>query len=290
MSRFQITCRAGVLSAAAAAAVVLGAAGPALADVTVDPPSAPQGGGADLTFRVTNTDPGPVTRIKLVLPVDSPIGEVYPLSVDDWAPLIASRALQEPLATSHGSTTETAASITWIAMPGYSLAPGRSADLTVAVGPLPTLSSMVFTVQASHADGSAAAAMPPATLKLTPATAADQAAQAAEHASHDGTGSTSGGTTSGGTAGSPDDAAFAAIVAQAGQGPSGWAISGWILAALAAAAALVAVLRGRRRAGTTADDDGEPEADEPRDDEGKEKVGAGAGRARTGGWRYQEPE
>jgi hypothetical protein len=280
VSRFQITCRAGVLSAAAAAAVVLGAAGPALADVTVDPPSAPQGGGADLTFRVTNSDPSPVTHIKLVLPTDSPIGEVYPLSVDDWAPLIASRTLQEPLSTSHGSTTETAESITWIAMPGKSLAPGKSADLTVAVGPLPTLSSMQFPVQATHADGSAAVAMPPAILKLTPATAADQAAQAAQHAGHEGTDTTTDGTDT-----SADDSAFAAIVAQSDQGPSGWAISGWILAALAAAAALVAVWRGRRRAAA----EPEAQADEPADD-AKEPVGAGAGKTRTGGWRYQEPE
>jgi hypothetical protein len=313
VSRFPITCRAGVLSAATAAAVVLGAVGPALADVTVDPPSAPQGGGANLTFRVTNTDPTAITRVTLLLPADSPIAEVYPLSVDDWAPLIVNRALQTPLATIHGGTpaTETAASITWIAMPGSALAPGRSADLSVAVGPLPTLSSIQFTLQATHADGTPAVAMPPATLALTPATAADQATQAAEHAGHGATDPTAGGT-------SADDFPWAAIVAPADQGPSGWAISGWILAALAAAAALVSLRRGRRRAAAAAQAADEPRTDEPTADEppadesrvdespgdessaddppgdppdgAKEPIGAGAGKVRASGWRYQEPE
>jgi len=289
VSRFLITRRAGVLTAAAAAAV-LGTAAPALADVTVNPASAVQGSGENLTFRVTNTEKVPVTRIKLVLPADSPIAEVYPLSVDDWAPQITTRDLQTALPTIHGdtSTTETAAAITWFAVPGKSLAPGKSTDLSVAVGPLPTLSQMQFTIQTTHADGSAGAAMPPATLALTPGTAEQQAAA---HAGHAATGTTADG--------SADDSAFAAVVAQADQGPSMWSIAGWIFAALAAAAAIFAWVKGRRKQGPAADAE---DAEKPTDkteptakaeaasaDDAKEPVGAGAaGKIRVSSWRYQD--
>jgi hypothetical protein len=271
VSRFLITRRAGVLAFAAAAAV-LGTAAPALADVTVDPPSAPQGGAANLTFRVTNTEHSAITRVKLLLPADTPIAEVYPLSVDDWAPQITNRRLQVPLATIHGGTpaTETAAAITWIAMPGKALAPGRSADLSVAVGPLPTLSEMRFTVRATYANGIAGPALPPATLKLTPATAAEQAA-------HDGMEMTTGDPDTS----AADDAAFAAVVAQANRRPSVWSIAGWVLAALAAAGAVSTVLRGRRRTAEAADAHA---AEEPAD-EAREPVGAAAGGAR---WRYRD--
>lgn len=83
--------RVGVLVTAAAGGVLL-VAGPALADVTVNPPSAPQGEGADLAFHITNTGPQPITALRLTWPADMPVAEVYPLSVPDWAPGSASRS------------------------------------------------------------------------------------------------------------------------------------------------------------------------------------------------------
>jgi hypothetical protein len=279
VSRFLITRRAGVLTAAAAAAV-LGTAAPALADATVSPSSAPQGSGANLTFRVTNTEQSPITRVKLLLPVDSPIAEVYPLSVDDWAPQITNRKLQTPLATIHGGTpaTETAADITWIAMPGKSLAPGKSADLSVAVGPLPTLSQMQFTIQATYANGSAGAAMPPVSLALTPATAEDQAAA---HAGHAGAATTAPGSGSS----AADDSAFAAVVA-ANQGPSLWSIAGWVIAGLAGVGAIVMAFRRRKGEETEAPGDPAESADPAESDEPKETVGAGA--AKVTSWSYRD--
>ena len=257
---------------ATAAAAVLGTAGPALADVTVDPPSAVQGSGQNLTFRVTNTEQSPITRVKLVLPADTPIAEVYPLSVDDWAPQITNRKLQTPLATIHGGTpaTETASAITWIAMPGKALAPGKSADLSVAVGPLPTLSQMQFTVQATL-DGSAApVAMPPVSLTLTAATAADQAAAAAGHAGHEGTGTTT-----------DESGSLLPVTTDRSQGFG--SIAGWIVAALAGAAAVFALIRGRRRTAAPA-----AVSEQAGTEETKEPVGAGAGKVRASSWRYQD--
>jgi hypothetical protein len=271
VSRNLIPRRAGVLAATVTAGV-LGMACPAMADVTVDPPSAPQGSGANVHFKVTNTAQSAITKVKLVMPADTPVAEVFPLSVDNWAPLITNRKLATPLTSIHGGTpvTETAASITWIAVKGKAIAPGQSADLAVALGPLPTTSQIRFTVEPTYADGKTGPAMPPAMLTLTPAAAGQEATG---HSGHSGTGSTSGDS-------SADDAAFAAVVSQAEQGPGFWTIAGWVVAALAVAGAVVMMLRGRRR---SAPSDTADEPDEPADDQ--EPVAAGT---RVTAWSYKD--
>ena len=264
--------RAGVLTLAAAGGVLLmagpAAAGPSTADVTVSPPTAVQGSGENLMFHVTNTAQSAITKIKLILPADSPIAEVYPLSADNWAPAITQQTLATPLATIHGGApaTETAKDITWTAMPGKALAPGQAADLGVAIGPLPTLSQLLFSIESTYADGHAAAPLP-VSLTLTPA-----AAGPADPAHHPGT-----------TGTDPDADLFARTVAEADQGPGFWSVAGWIVAALIAIGALVAVLRSRHRG--EPDDDDEPSApDEP--DEQKAPVSAGA--ARVTSWSYRD--
>ncbi|GAA0568930.1 hypothetical protein GCM10010172_61580 [Paractinoplanes ferrugineus] len=229
--------------------MVIGAlvAAPAFADVTVSPTTAAQGSGENLTFHVTNTGTAPVQTIAVQLPNDTAIAEMYPLSVDDWAPKIEMKPLATPLATIHGGTpaTEAAHSITWLAMPGRQLAPGGSADLSIAIGPLPTLSSMAFTVATTYADGKAGPTMP-AQISLTPAVEG----QTATHAH--------GGTVTDTTDASGDDAeaaVFADAVADATRGPSIWAIGGWVVAGLALLGSAILVVRSRHRAG----DDDEPD-------------------------------
>ncbi len=264
--------RAGVLAVAAAAGVLC-AASPAAADVTVSPPSAPQGGSVNATFKVTNTAQSAITKVKLLLPADLPVAEVYPLSVDDWAPQITLRSLDTPLTSIHGGTpvTETASAISWTAMPGKALAPGRSADLMLSMGPLPVSAQMSFTVQPTYADPAVKGApMPPAVLTLTPAAPGQGTAT---HPGH------SGGTAAEGTDGA--EAAALAALLDANDGPGFWSIAGWVVAALAVAAGAVAVLRSRRRPAAPA---AEPEAAEPRD---KELVGA-AQAARVTSWSYRD--
>lgn len=241
--------RAGALTAASAAAVFF-AAGPAAADVTVSPASAPQGGGANLTFHVTNDGAEPITEVTLRIPADTPIAEVYPLSVDDWAPRISWQKLSRPIQQIHGATPvdEVPSAITWIAVNGTTIAPGASADLTVAVGPLPALSSMRFAVDARHADGSAAPAMAPAALTLIPS---------------DGTTTTShhGGAATGAdrtAALSPAEQAAFDEILDAGGGPAVLPVAGWVVAALALLGAGWALLRNRHRAPEEEPDDGEP--------------------------------
>jgi hypothetical protein len=154
-------------------------------------------------------------------------------------------------------------------MPGKALAPGKSADLGVAMGPLPTSAQMSFTVQPTYADPAKGAAMPPVVLQLTPAAPGQEAGT---HSGHTGTGT--------GSASDADAATFAALI-DAGSGPSFWTIAGWVVAALAAVAAAIAVLRSRRRNQAGVE---EPEAT---DEQAKELVGA-TGTPRVTAWSYQD--
>lgn len=270
VSRNLIWTRAGVLAAASAVAV-LATAAPALADASVSPPSAAQGSGENLYFTVTNTGASPITRVKLVLPADTPVAEVFPLSVDNWAPQITPLTLSTPLTSIHAGSpvTETASAVTWTAVGTGAIAPGGSAELAVALGPLPTTSTMSFTLEPTYASGSGPA-LAPVVLNLTPA--APGQATTGHH------GAATGG--SGGDVSTAEDAAFQAVVDQADQGPGVWTIAGWVVAALALAAAAVAMLRGRHRASEGDEEPDEGAGDDEPDDERKEPVGA------ISNWRY----
>jgi Domain of unkown function (DUF1775) len=249
---------------AVTAAGVLFAAGPAMADVTVNPATAPQGSGANLSFHVTNDGTAAINEVTLKIPADTPVAEVYPLSVDNWAPKITYQKLKMPLNTIHGGTpaTEAADSITWIAVNGTTIAPGGSADLTVAIGPMPTLSTMRFMVETKYADGKAGPVMP-VSMALTPS-------NGGLPVSHHGAA-----TTTETDATVAEDTMFAALVASTEDDGTSWlSISGWIVAALALLGAGWTMLRNRHRA---AEDEPGPVEDEkePIEDE-KEPVGAGS--------------
>jgi hypothetical protein len=268
VSRNLLARRAGVLAVAVTAAVLGATAPAAAADVTVEPPSAAQGSGANVTFRVTNTAPAAITKVRLVLPKDTPVAEVFPLSVPDWAPQIENMKLAKPLTSIHGGTpvTETAAAISWIAVRGRNLAPGKTAELSVALGPLPMVSQMRFTLEPTYADGKAGPALPAAMLTLTPA----DGQQAPGHTSgHAGTGSAT------------EDQQFAELVGQAEDDGGGfWSAAGWIVAALVGAAAVVALMRGRRRGAELP----ETPAAEPEPEDAGEPVAAGA---KVSAWSYR---
>jgi hypothetical protein len=210
--------RAGVLAAAIAAGVLCAAA-PASADVTVSPPSVTRGEGVDLTFHVVNDHRVALTKVRLVLPPATPIAEVYPLSVPDWGPQIASRTLAKPVESIHGGTpvTEATASITWVAAPGKALQPGAATDLSIAIGPMPEVDRMSFEIQPTYADGSAGPAIAPVALTLTPAVAAPPVAEAFVYEPE----------------GTPD-------------GPGWSSVAGWIVALLTAAGGVFMLMRSRR--------------------------------------------
>nr|MDT0657399.1 YcnI family protein [Micromonospora sp. DSM 115978] len=156
------TARTGLAVVATALAVgsgvVLGTivgAAPAAADVTVTPAQAVQGDPARLTFRVTEERPGAhTTRIQLRFPDATPIAEIWPMSVRDWAPQITMRKLDQPLpGLHHGSTTEVVSAITWIRATPAGDDP-QPAELSISLGPMPTQGDrMTFTVVQTYSDG-----------------------------------------------------------------------------------------------------------------------------------------
>ncbi|MGK5685539.1 DUF1775 domain-containing protein [Actinoplanes sp. URMC 104] len=245
MRHFQLARRAGVPVAVAALGVL--AATPALADVTVSPSTAVQGSGENFKLHVTNDGDKPIRTVTVRLPADTPVAEVYPLSVDDWAPRIETRTVSTELPTLHGGvpTDQAASAITWLAMPGRDLAPGASTDLTVAIGPLPSLSTFQLRVATTYADGKPGPAVPPAAIKLT---ADPTGGQQAGH----GHGGGASGTTE-----DPEAQLFEDTVADAERGPSVWSIAGWVVAGLALLGGAVMMVRARHRA----------EEDEPDEDE-----------------------
>jgi hypothetical protein len=220
ISRFP---RRACVLAGAVAAGVLGGASPASADVTVSPTTATQGDGVNLTFRVVNDHPKALlTKIRLVLPTDTPVAEVDPLSVPDWGPQIAYRTLDTPLQSIHGGTpvTDVTASITWVAAPGRALKPGKATAVMIGIGPMPEVDRMTFEIQPSYADGSAGPTIAPVEVALTAPSAA-----AADPA-----------------LGADPDVTVAAPDSSRSWADLGW----WILALLVAVGAAVALRRSRR--------------------------------------------
>ncbi|MEV6303575.1 DUF1775 domain-containing protein [Actinoplanes sp. NPDC051861] len=265
MRHLGMARRAGVL-AAVTAAVVLSAAAPAAADVTVNPSSAVQGSGENLYFSVPNEGSTSVKEVTLRIPVDTPIAEVYPLSVNDWAPKIEWRDLNTAIQPIHGASpvTKVPSAITWLSV-GKKLEPGQSTELAIAAGPLPLLSTMKFTVDVTYADGTKAAEEAVA-LALTPGTGVG-----GHHT-----------TATGDTQLTPaEEAAFNKIMDDADAGPSFAAISGWVVAALALLGAGFVMWRNRHRA--TEEEPGDTPAEPTEsEDEDKEPVSAG-----TSKWAFK---
>jgi uncharacterized protein YcnI len=147
--------RAVAVSLGAAAAGAVAFAAPAAADVTVTPPVALRGGPAQLAFHIPEERTGAyTTKVELLVPQETPIAEIYPMSVDNWAPQVVTRQIDHPVELIHGtSTTEVPASISWIWAGDAAPTPGQSAELRISLGPMPQVDRVVFTVVQTYSDG-----------------------------------------------------------------------------------------------------------------------------------------
>lgn len=139
-------------------AVVLGglAAGPSAAEVTLTPAEGVQGDAAEITFGVSeDRAPAQTTRIQIVMPDAHPVAEVYPLSTDAWAPMIAYRTLPTALPGVHGAQSNSVVStITWTRAGAPAAAtPGAVNELRISLGPLPQTSDLRFLVVQTYSDG-----------------------------------------------------------------------------------------------------------------------------------------
>jgi uncharacterized protein YcnI len=190
--------RTFALALGAALAGVLPLAPEAAADVTISPTTAVQGDAASVTFHVQNQrGRARTTRVEVDLPPDTPIAEVYPMTVPYWAPRIIMREVKDPLPGLHGSAlTEATSAVIW-ERASDAPAPPAVETLRLEMGPMPETDRLVFTVVQTYSDGtvqrwngpaagspaagSPAAGSPAAegsgtVLVLTPATAGAQGA------------------------------------------------------------------------------------------------------------------
>ncbi|MEV0430782.1 DUF1775 domain-containing protein [Micromonospora sp. NPDC050495] len=242
--------RAAALLAAVAAGTLgwPGAASAAEVTVTTSPAQVRQGDAIELAVVLPEERSGSrTTRIELKMPADAPIGEVYPLSVPDWAPSITTRRLDQPVAGIHAAELDQVTdAVTWIRMPGTR----GAARLSLGMGPMPATDRLTFQVIQTYADGTVVrwadppgGAHPAPTVTLLPpppGTAAhggDAGPAGAAHGGHGAVGggqdgAAPGGATAGGlTAGATDDGPSADLLLGGGllAGLAGGAAIGWLL-------------------------------------------------------------
>ncbi|MEU7572566.1 DUF1775 domain-containing protein [Micromonospora sp. NPDC049240] len=239
---------ASLLAAALAGAVSWpGPAAAAGVTVTTSPGEVRQGDAIELSVVVPADRPGTRTsKIELTMPADAPIGEVYPLSVPDWAPTITTRTLDQPVAGIHAAElNQVTHAVTWLRVPGGGAGTVR---LPLGMGPMPATDRLTFTVVQTYADGTvvrwadpAGGAHPAPTVALLPPLSGA--------APHGGDAGAAGGAHGGhGAPGDPAPADVTAAAPAADDGPSAdLLLGGGLLAGLAGGGAIGWLLSRRRR-------------------------------------------
>ncbi|MEU8330733.1 DUF1775 domain-containing protein [Micromonospora sp. NPDC048839] len=253
--------RIAAVTAVTAAGLLLWPGAAHAVDVTTTPSEARQGDAVRLEFTVPEERAGTKTnQIEVRLPADAPIAEVYPMSVNGWAPRISSRTLDKPVAGIHSSGVSTVTTaVTWVRLGESEPGPAR---LALSMGPMPQAERLTFEVVQTYADGTvvrwADAAGPHRAPALTLLPAAPGAAGPAAHGGHGGPaagGPAAGGPAAGGpAAGGPaaaDNGVDAAPPARSGgadQGSADGMLAAGLLAGLGGGAAIGwLVSRWRRR-------------------------------------------
>jgi len=136
----------------AAAAILILAAVPAFAHVTVNPSEAEKGGFTKLTFRVPNEqDSGNTVKVDVKFPTDHPIASVSVKPKAGWTYQATTSPLATPITTDDGTLTEAVSEIVWS---GGTIKPGEFDEFEVSVGPLPKdVDSLTFPTIQSYDNG-----------------------------------------------------------------------------------------------------------------------------------------
>lgn len=121
--------------AALAGSVVLLAAVPAFAHVTVQPNTAAKGSYSTVAFKVPNEEDGASTiKVEVNLPADHPIASVSIQPVPGWTAKVVKSKLATPIKSDDGTIDEAVTKITWS---GGKIEPGQFQQFPVSFGPLP---------------------------------------------------------------------------------------------------------------------------------------------------------
>ncbi len=132
--------------------IVIAAALPASAHVTVDPDSAPKGGEITLGFRVPNEEPTAGTvKVQIFFPSDHPILGIDPESVPGWTDTTVTSPLNPPVTTDDGTISSYVSEVTWSGGP---IAVGHFLEFHVLAQTLPSdTDQVVFKALQTYADG-----------------------------------------------------------------------------------------------------------------------------------------
>lgn len=144
-----------LLTVAGAAAVAVGlTALPALAHVTVNSPSAVQGGYPTINFKVpTESDTASTTGVKVQFPESQPLSFVSVMPKAGWTYTITKAKLPTPVQGEGGEITDYVSVIEWKATGGAGIKPGEFDQFTISGGPMPKAESMTFKAIQTYSDG-----------------------------------------------------------------------------------------------------------------------------------------
>lgn len=127
--------RLPVVGGIAAGALVLLAATPAFAHVTVQPGQAEQGGYSTIAFKVPNEkDDASTVKLEITLPADHPLASVMAQPVPGWDVKLTKSKLAKPVEVHGKKVTEAVTKVTWS---GGKIEPGTFQQFPLSVGSLP---------------------------------------------------------------------------------------------------------------------------------------------------------
>ncbi len=145
-----------LLTVAGAVTVLVGlTAPPALAHVTVNSPSAVQGGYTTVNFKVpTESDTASTTGLKVQFPADQPFGSVSVMPKAGWTYAKTTATLPTPVQGEGGEITDYVSVIEWKAASGSAgIKPGEFDQFTISAGPMPKVDAITFKAIQTYSDG-----------------------------------------------------------------------------------------------------------------------------------------
>jgi len=143
--------RRGLGALATVTVLLVLAAGPASAHVTIQPPNATQGGFATEVFQVPNErDDARTTMLEVTFPTDHPIAFVSVEPVPGWTIKVDKSTLAKPIKGDGDDITEAVSKITWS---GGAIEPGTFQRFPVSMGPLPDVDSLEFKAAQTYSSG-----------------------------------------------------------------------------------------------------------------------------------------
>ncbi|SRR5581483_7213203 len=144
--------RRAAAGALTAVALLVVAAAPAWAHVSIDPSEAPKGSSVDLKFRVPNEmDNANTVKFDVKFPTDHPIASVDVEPIAGWTYQVTTEKLPQPITTDDGTVTDAVSEIVWS---GGTIKPGEFQEFVVSAGPLPTnVDSLKFPAIQSYDNG-----------------------------------------------------------------------------------------------------------------------------------------